>query len=227
LFIPIHGHVGVSSLTTAAVSAALDQGSELVADSGALAVRAVPGGGVAVTTATTTWEADIAVMAAGSWSSKVRIEGVERVPVTPIRGQLLQLRTKPGLIGRPIWGDTGYLVPWPDGSVLAGATVEDVGFDESSTQEARRSLLAAAVSLVPALDTADIADARAGLRPKSPDDLPLVGRSRAVPGLIYATGHYRNGVLLAPLTAELVRRLVRDPAAAAPTVLDPSRCGHL
>jgi glycine oxidase len=179
-----------------------------------------------VSTAVTTWEADMAVIAAGSWSSKLRIEGVERMPITPIRGQLLQLRATPGLLGRPIWGDHGYLVPWPDGSVLAGATVEDVGFDESSTQEARRRLLDAAVSLVPALQTADIADARAGLRPRSPDDLPLIGRSRVVPGLIYATGHYRNGVLLAPLTAGLVRRLVQDPAAAPPAVLDPSRFGQ-
>lgn len=227
LFIPIHGHVGVSSLTSAAVAAALDQGSELVAESGALAVRAVPGGGVEVSTPASTWQADVAVMAAGSWSSKVRVEGVEGVPITPIRGQLLQLRATPGLLGRPIWGDSGYLVPWPDGSVLAGATVEDVGFDESSTQEARRTLLDAAVSLVPALKTADIAEARAGLRPRSPDDLPLIGRSRAVSGLIYATGHYRNGVLLAPLTAGLVRRLVLDPGAVPPAVLEPSRCGHL
>ena len=101
-------------------------------------------------------------------------------------------------------------------SVLVGATVEDVGFDESSTQEARHGLLEMAVALVPALKTADLADARAGLRPKSPDDLPLIGRSRAVPGLIYATGHYRNGVLLAPLTAELVRRLVAGPTASCP-----------
>jgi glycine oxidase len=77
------------------------------------------------------------------------------------------------------------------------------------------------------LKTADLADARAGLRPKSPDDLPLVGRSRAMPGLLYATGHYRNGVLLAPLTAELVRRLALDPGANTRSELEPSRCGAL
>ena len=80
---------------------------------------------------------------------------------------------------------------------------------------------------MPALKIADLADARAGLRPKSPDDLPIIGRSRVVPGLIYATGHYRNGVLLAPLTAELVRRLAKDAAAAPRPELEPSRCGHL
>jgi glycine oxidase len=227
LFIPMHGFVGVSSLTTAAVAAAEDRGAELVMEAGALAVRGIAGGGVAVTTATGTWEADLAVMAAGSWSSRIRVEGADPVPVKPIRGQLLQLQAEPGLLRRPIWGDTGYLVPWPDGSVLVGATVEDVGFDESSTQEARRALLDAASALVPALKTADLADARAGLRPKSPDDLPLVGRSRAVPGLLYATGHYRNGVLLAPLTAELIRQLAMDPAASTRPALDPSRCGAL
>lgn len=227
LFIPIHGYVGVSTLTAAAVSAGRSLGAELVVESGALDVSARPGGGVAVATAATTWEADVAVLAAGSWSSRVRIEGADAAPVTPVRGQLLQLRARPGLLGRPIWGEAGYLVPWPDGSVLVGATVEDVGFDESSTEDARRSLLDAAVALVPALATADLAEARAGLRPKSPDDLPLIGRSRAVPGLIYATGHYRNGVLLAPLTAALVRRLVLEPAAVPPPALDPSRFGDL
>jgi glycine oxidase len=227
LFIPQHGYVGVSSLTSAAVAAAQDRGSELVLESAALEVRSIPGGGVSVRTSTSVWEADLAVMAAGSWSSRVRVEGADPVPIKPIRGQLLQLRAKPGLLQRPIWGEAGYLVPWPDGSVLVGATVEDVGFDESSTQEARHGLLEMAVALVPALKTADLADARAGLRPKSPDDLPLIGRSRAVSGLIYATGHYRNGVLLAPLTAELVRRLALDPAAATIGALDPARCGTL
>ena len=227
LFIPMHAHVGVSSLTTAAVAAATDRGAELVVETGAVDVRSASGGGVRVSTATTAWDADVAVLAAGSWSSRIRVEGADPVPVKPIRGQLLQLGARPGLLQRVVWGDAGYLVPWPDGSVLAGATVEDVGFDESSTQEARRALLGMAAALVPALKSADLADARAGLRPKSPDDLPLIGRSRVMPGLIYATGHYRNGVLLAPLTAEIVRRLAKDPAAATRPELDPSRFGHL
>jgi glycine oxidase len=225
LFIPIHGFVGAASLTAAAVAAAADRGVEVVVESGAIEVRSTPGGGVAVSTSSRVWEADRVVMAAGSWSPRVRVEGADPIPVTPIRGQILQLNSKPGLLGRPIWGEAGYLVPWPDGSVLVGGTVEDVGFDESSTQEARRALLDMAVALVPALKEAEIADARAGLRPKSPDDLPLVGRSQVVPGLVYATGHYRNGVLLAPLTADLVRRLVMDPAAGTIAALDPARCG--
>jgi len=225
LFIPMHGFVGVSSLTAAAVAAAEQRGAEVVVEAGAIEVRAVTGGRVAVSTTTQAWEADVVVMAAGSWSSRVRVEGADQVPVKPIRGQLLQLASKPGLLRRPIWGEAGYLVPWPDGTVLVGATVEDAGFDESSTDEARRALLDMAVALVPGLKDADLADARAGVRPKGPDDLPLVGRSRVVPGLIYATGHYRNGVLLAPLTAALVRRLATDPAAPTLPALDPARTG--
>jgi glycine oxidase len=225
LLISMHGYVGVSSLTTAAVAAARACGADVEVEAGAIEVRRASGGGVAVTTASLTWEADVAVMAAGSWSSLVRVEGADPIPVKPIRGQLLHLAARPGLLHRPIWGEAGYLVPWPDGSVLAGATVEDVGFDESSTPEAHRGLLDMAVALVPALKDATVVEARAGLRPKSPDDLPLVGRSQVVPGLLYATGHYRNGVLLAPLTAALVRRLAMDPAAPTLAALDPGRTG--
>ncbi|MCC7180238.1 MAG: glycine oxidase ThiO [Acidobacteria bacterium] len=227
LLIPMHGFVGVSSLTVAAVAGARQHGAEVVEASGAIEVSRVPGGGVRVRTDAGTWEADMAVMASGSWSSRITVEGAEPVPVRPIRGQLLQLAASPGTVRHTLWGTAGYLVPWPDGSVLVGATVEDVGFDESATEEARHELLEMAAALVPALKHATVADVRVGLRPRGPDDLPIVGRSAAVPGLVYATGHYRNGVLLAPLTAQLVRRLVLDPAAPTIAALDPGRCGRL
>jgi glycine oxidase len=227
LLIPMHGFVGVASLTAAAVAAAEERGAQVMLETGALDVARVQGGGVDVRTAGATWEADMAVMAAGSWSSRVAVQDADTIPIRPIRGQLLQLAGPRGLLQRVVWGTAGYLVPWPDGSVLVGATVEDVGFDESSTQDARRALMEAAARLVPALKDAAIADVRVGLRPRSPDELPLIGRSQAVPGLVYATGHYRNGVLLAPLTAQHVRRLIVDPGAAAPGALDPSRCGNL
>ncbi|MDH4062810.1 MAG: glycine oxidase ThiO [Acidobacteriota bacterium] len=227
LLIPMHGFVGVASLTSAAVAVAEERGAHVMVETGALGVRSTAGGGVEVRAAAGTWEADFCVMAAGSWSSAVDVEGADAVPVTPVRGQLLQLGADRGLLGRVTWGAAGYLVPWPDGSILVGGTVEDVGFDESTTQEGRRGLIDMAVALVPALTNAGINDFRAGLRPRGPDDLPIVGRSKAVPGLIYATGHYRNGVLLAPLTADLVRKLIVDPAAATIPALDPLRCGNL
>lgn len=227
LLVPMHGYVGVSSLTAAAVTAAMARGAQVVVETGAITVGTSRGGGVVVRTSTGLFEADHAVLAAGSWSSRVTVEGADPVPVRPIRGQLLQLAGPRGLLRRVIWGTAGYLVPWPDGTVLVGATVEDVGFDEGSTQEARRALMAMASALVPHLKESDLVDARAGLRPRGPDDLPLLGRSRVVPGLIYATGHYRNGVLLAPLTAQVVRQLVFDATALPVDAVRPERHGML
>ena len=227
LLIPMHGYVGAGSLTVAAVAGAKQRGAELVEESGAIEVGPAPGGGVRVRTEAASWDTDFAVMAAGSWSSRITIEGADPVPVRPIRGQLLQVTAPPGTVRHVVWGTAGYLVPWPDGSVLVGGTVEDVGFDESFTDEARRALLEMAAALVPALKHAAVSDTRVGLRPRGVDDLPIVGRSTAVPGLVYATAHYRNGVLLAPLTAQLVRRLVLDPAAPTIAAVNPARCGRL
>ena len=128
----------------------------------------------------------------------------DAVPVRPVRGQLLHLGWSGTPIARITWGEGCYLVPWRDGTLLVGATVEDAGFDERTTVAGVRQLLDAVCSLLPNASTANFLSARAGLRPGSPDALPIVGWSGVVPGLMYATGHFRNGVLLAPLTAQLV-----------------------
>jgi glycine oxidase len=228
LLIPIHGFVGVTALTHAAAAAAQDCGATLSSGTGAIRIFAMPSGRVGVESANAKWEADRVVLAAGSWSSMITIQDADRVPVTPIRGQLIQLKSTPGAISRVIWGPDGYLVPWPDGSVLVGSTVEDVGFDEQHTDQAVAQLRAAAASLVPDLAKAEMTSIRTGLRPKGPDDLPLLGHSKVVPGLIYATAHYRNGVMFAPLTVKLVSDLVFDRASdPALADLDPARHGKL
>ncbi len=147
-----------------------------------------------------------------------------------MRGQLLHLAwptSQP--LRHVLWGPDCYVVPWLNGRVLVGATVEDVGFDERATAiGGARSPAGGLHAACPELGNASFAEVRVGLRPATPDDLPIVGPSRSLPGVIYATGHYRNGVLLAPLTAALVRDLVfgktTDPALAA---LSPSRFGKL
>jgi len=228
LLIPTHGFVAVTSLTLAAAAAAAKFGASFTVATGAIRIFAIGGSRVGVQTSSARLEADRVVLAAGSWSSAITVEGAEPIPVKPIRGQLIQLQTEPGAISRVIWGPDGYLVPWPDGSVLVGSTVEDVGFDEAHTPEAVEKLWTAAVSLVPGLAGAEMSSVRTGLRPKGPDDVPILGASKAVPGLIYATAHYRNGVLFTPLTAQLVRDLVlgleADPALRD---LDPARVGSL
>jgi glycine oxidase len=228
LLIAPHAFVGVTSLTLAAAAAAEKLGAKFKAETGAIRIHAMAGGRVGVQTPSSTWDADRVVLAAGSWSSAIVVDGADAVPVKPVRGQLIQLAMRGGAIRHVIWGPNGYLVPWPDGSVLVGSTVEDVGFDERSTEEGVNKLRRAAAELVPALADASMTDIRTGLRPKGPDDLPILGLSMAVPGLVYATAHYRNGVLLAPLTAQLVGNLVFD-RAADPALLDlsPSRHGRL
>ena len=228
LLIPTHGFVGVISITLAAAAAAQKFGAHFRTEIGAIRVFTLPTGRAGVEAGGSSWEADHVVLAAGSWSSQIQVEGAEAVPVKPIRGQLIQLQADPGAMQRVIWGPTGYLVPWPDGAVLVGSTVEDVGFDENHTEEGVRRLRAAAVALVPSLAAAPMTNVRTGLRPRGPDDLPMLGRSAVVPGLIYATAHYRNGVMLTPLTVRLVADLVfdqgRDPALRD---LDPARHGRL
>jgi glycine oxidase len=227
LLIPIHGFVGVASLTEALQTAAEKNGARFKSETGAIRIHSMPTGRVGVTTGTSEWNADKVVLAAGSWSSQITVDGADAVPVKPIRGQLLQVQHEPGALRHSIWGSAGYLVPWPDGSVLVGATAEDVGFDERSTEEGVNKLKAAAATLVPALANAPITSIRVGLRPKGVDDLPMIGMSDAVPGLIYSTAHYRNGVLLAPLTAQLVKELVFDRASdEALVALAPSRHGR-
>ena len=228
LLIPIHGFVGVTALTLAAAAAAERAGATFKTEIGAIRIYPLPANRVGVQTASATWDADRVVLAAGSWSSQITVQDADPVPVRPIRGQLIQLRGEAGAIRRVLWGPNGYLVPWPDGSILVGSTIEDVGFDESHTEEAVRQLRAAAVELAPMLDAAPITSVRTGLRPRGPDDLPLLGVSRAVPGLIYATAHYRNGVMFAPLTVQLVSNLVFDRGAdPALRDLDPARHGRL
>ena len=228
LLVPVHGFVGVTALTLAAAAAAERFGAQFTNAVGAVRIYPLPDGRVEVQASASTWQAERVVLAAGSWSQQITVEGADRVPVRPIRGQLIQLQAGAGDIRRVLWGPNGYLVPWPDGTILVGSTVEDVGFDERYTDEAVRSLRDAAAQLAPALAGAPVVQVRTGLRPRGPDDLPMLGRSNAVPGLIYATAHYRNGVMFTPLTVELVRDLVLDRATdPALRVLDPSRLGKL
>jgi glycine oxidase len=150
------------------------------------------------------------VVAAGAWSGGLDgLPDEARVPVRPVKGQTLRLRdpSGPGLLERVVrWGGPtpGYLVPRGDGRYVLGATVEERGFDTSVTAGAVHELLDDAAELVPGVLELEIEEAVAGLRPGTPDNAPVLGRSPALDGLFWATGHHRNGILLAPVTAELV-----------------------
>jgi len=144
--------------------------------------------------------ADHVVLAAGAWSA-----ALSDVPVRPVKGQIMRLRDAdgPGLLGRTLRFEGGYVVTRGDGSYVLGASSEERGFDTSITARPLYELLRDASELVPGLLDLEIEEITVGLRPGSPDNLPLIGASDER-GLILACGHFRNGVLLAPLTAQLV-----------------------
>ena len=209
LFASLHGYVAVPELTDALVWAALRHGAQLETTDRVTAVQPMDKGLKVVTSDGTMWSAGLVVVAAGSWSGQIATEPAPRPQVKPIRGQLLRLRWHAEPLRHIIWGPGCYIVPWENGMVLVGATVEDVGFDERVTVAGVRGLLDAVSELLPDVPQATFVEARAGLRPASPGGLPIIRRSSdELPQLIYATGHYRNGVLLAPLTAKLVADFV-------------------
>jgi glycine oxidase len=190
-------------------------------------VLAVEGGAnPRVVTDTGAFDADAVIVAAGAWSDAVERPRREPGHVKPIRGQLLHLRLPARPAARILWGSRCYLVPWRDGTVLVGATSEDAGFDETATAAGVRHLLTAGVELLPPLAGAAFAGVRVGLRPMTGDELPAIGASSTMRGMFYATGHYRNGVLLAPLTAVLLADLVLEGREATELALvRPARLG--
>lgn len=151
-------------------------------------------------------EADQVVIAAGPWSATLGgIPPEARVPLRPVKGQVLRMHDPagPGLLSSVLRMGPAYIVPRGDGRYVLGATMEERGFDTSVTGGAVFELLRDAVELLPGLSELVIDELSAGLRPAAPDNAPVIGQS-VTPGLIWATGHYRNGVLLAPVTAEIV-----------------------
>jgi glycine oxidase len=156
--------------------------------------------------------ADVVVLAAGSWSRTIEGLAAElRPPVRPIKGQMLALRMDPTapLVNHVIWAPGAYLVPRRDGRLLVGATVEEKGYDNALTAGGVLTLLEAAWRAVPAVEELPIEEMWVGHRPGSRDDAPILGEG-PLQGLIYATGHHRNGILLTPVTADAIARLVLD-----------------
>jgi len=157
-------------------------------------------------------DADAVVLAAGCWSGALR--GLPRpLPIAPVRGQMVAVQAMPSALGRTVQAGHRYMIPRADGRVTIGSTAERVGFRTHTTPAGIAALLDAAMRVAPSLAEAPIVQTWAGLRPGTPDGRPILGPDPEVGGLFYATGHFRNGILLAPITA----RLVADAATGAPT----------
>lgn len=152
------------------------------------------------------------VIAAGAWSKTVLGADAPDTALKPMRGQMLLYKQAPGTLQHIIYHDTFYLIPRRDGHILAGSTVEDVGFDKSTTAEAYADLHRKAITFLPALNNATPIKHWSGLRPGSPDNIPIIGRHDILENLWLNTGHFRYGVTMAPASAEKLVGLMLEKA---------------
>ncbi|MFY0992106.1 glycine oxidase ThiO [Halomonas sp. C05BenzN] len=157
---------------------------------------------------------DQVIVCGGAWAAGLLAPFDVRLPVRPVKGQMILFKAPPGLVKRVVLMDGRYVIPRADGRVLAGSTLEETGFDQSTSNEARQSLWQSAVSIIPALADCEVAHHWAGLRPGSPDGVPFIGAVPGVDNLSVNAGHYRNGLVLAPASTRLLvdQLLGREPA---------------
>lgn len=205
------GTVEPRVLMDALLTAARNRGVEIRGHCEARSVVCEAGRCAGVDCGGETISAGQVVLAAGCFSGRFANElGLEKhAPTRPVRGQMLALRPANGAAGlrQVVRCERGYLVPRNDGRIVAGSTVEEAGFEKRVTASGLRTILDASIEMCPALGGGEVIETWSGLRPGTPDDLPILGPSE-VDGLWIATGHYRNGILLAAATAKLLREWI-------------------
>lgn len=219
LWSPHEAHVDNRALGEALTIAVLKAGGVLNPNEAAVRIETRGGRASAVLTPYGRHEGDAVLVAAGAWSGLL-----EQIPIAPVKGEVIALMPPPGMAlpGPVVWGEGVYCVPRPHaGSLLVGATVEEAGFDTSLTEAGREKLRARAERLMPSLRSWTLSDHWAGLRPKSPDGLPLLGQT-ATAGLFVAGGQFRNGILFAPAIADEMAELILGKASVIPE-FDPRR----
>jgi glycine oxidase len=207
-------------LTSAAIAAALHRGVDFSSGDEVLAVEVANGRASGVRTRKTQFAAGMVVNCAGAWAGRIRVGTgpspvqAERsaagslVPTRPVKGQMLcVVMPQKELVRHVIRTPDVYLIPRSDGRMVIGATQEEVGFDKQTVPKTIQKLRQAAMNLVPRLAEARILEAWAGLRPGTPDGLPILGAT-PTPGYFVATGHFRDGILLAPVTAKLMVQVI-------------------
>jgi glycine oxidase len=226
LFCPEEGRVSNQMFTLAVSRAARQRGARIIEGCPVLGFRKRDGRVKGVRTPQGEFACDRLVLAAGPWTRPLaRKLGVD-VPTRPMRGQMMALGGMVTPIRSVVWGTRGYLTPRANGLVFAGATVEDVGFRIRTTRRGLAQVRRSAIELVPQLRYAGEQFTWAGLRPGSPDGLPIIGPLPGWENVTVATGHFRNGILLGPITGHLVAQaLVEGGASEALAPFSPARLG--
>jgi glycine oxidase len=213
LLLPDIAQVRNPRVAVALADAARKKGVEIRLNSPVTGFLRVPGRVNGVRTPQGDVYAGTTIIASGAWSADVLKPLGLTLAVKPMKGQILLTQAAPGLLGPVIEAADTYLIPRADGKILIGSTLEDVGFDKTVTLDAVGSLSSRAAAILPALGKLPLVTSWAGLRPSTPDRLPYIGKT-SLEGLVVATGHFRNGILLAPITAELIADLLagRSPS---------------
>jgi glycine oxidase len=219
------GSVHPRQLTEAVLAAALEAGVELHADANVTGITHEADRCTGVLTDGERFSAGNVVLAAGAFSAK--IQGIEPpILARPIRGQMAALRNGGMQLRRVLRSERGYIVPRDEATpqhLVSGSTLEDAGFEKRVTPHGLEQIFSAVQELVPTLSGAEVVETWCGLRPDTPDHLPLLGPS-GLAGLTIATGHYRNGILLAPITAKLVQEWITEQYVSMDwQVFDPLR----
>jgi glycine oxidase len=206
-WIPDEATIDPRQLVEAAGLAAKNCGAQIRANCSVASLLSEGGRCVGVVAGGERISAKHVLITAGCYSGAME-DGIARhAPTRPVRGQMIALRHRDVRLRHVLRSEKGYLVPRPDGRIVAGSTLEEAGFEKAVTHEGLRKIRSAAVELVPQLATAEVVETWSGLRPGTADELPILGRTNTE-GLLVATGHYRNGILLAPITAKLVREWI-------------------
>ncbi len=217
LMFPDDHQVNNRRLMTALHEAASDAGVEFWARTEALQLIVEGQAGRKRITGLSTLRGQItsswAIIAAGSWSSLLTLDDRRRLDhfkIEPVRGQMVALEMPAPSVRHVIYSRQAYLIPRFGGFLIAGSTTEHAGYDTRVTAGGIASIVERAAQIMPSVKGLAVTEMWAGLRPRSSDDLPVLGHEPGVQGLIYATGHYRNGILLTPITAKIISELIID-----------------
>ena len=199
-------------LVTALAESCIRSGLRILTGTSVERINHQHGAITGVETSVGTISCDHVVLAAGAWTSSLTSadKALPDIRIEPVRGQMACLETTSRLTRHVIYSPRGYIVPRMDGRLLAGSTTESVGYDKRVTGEGLHRILSHAFEISPAVSSLPLTESWAGLRPRASDGLPVLGPCAEIDGLFYATGHYRNGILLAPITGELTADAIVD-----------------